>query len=66
MKMTKNWRHREIDWDKKENEYYKTLYCDNCRKEINIFIKKGITIKGVLSEVECPNCGIIQNRKRWD
>ncbi len=65
----KNWRYGDINdygWDRKANEYEEVFCCINCKKEICIFIKKGTRRESVKVSVECPNCGIVQNEKKWE
>ncbi len=59
MAKAKKWRYTGICNSRRDNEYYEVLYCSNCRRDIDVFIKKGTTIKEVEPEIKCENCGVL-------
>ena len=60
--------HRDDDWRYERickrhvwagnNEYSVTAHCSKCQAQTEICIKKGIDIKIIGNNIECPNCGI--------
>lgn len=40
-----------------KNYYFYIFICDNCGKKVEVYIKKGITIKIIRGSIVCGHCG---------
>lgn len=62
----KSWRHKGIRWDKKDEEYTHETWCVNCKFRFSVYIKKGVSIKTVMDDIDCPKCGVKQTSMKWE
>ena len=56
----KKWRMQSVS-EMKDDEYAEYFICDNCEEKIYVFIKMGIRIKDIRSQVKCERCGVFQH-----